>query len=309
MNTIYQQTINKPVSFEGVGLHSGKISKVKVLQGKDNEGIVFKRVDLKNNNSIKANYRNVTSAKLCTTLENSSGHKVSTVEHLLAAFYIVGIDNAIVEINNEEMPIMDGSSKEFVQLLNSSGIKVLNKKRKYLKIINKIELEDEKGKNISIEPNNFSFEVDFKLNYENKIIGKQQNKINFLEDNLEQVYSSRTFCLFQDIEKIKKSGLAKGGSLDNAIVVDEKKILNKDGLRNKKEFVNHKILDLAGDFLLSGYRILGKVNCFQGGHLFSNKFLRKMLKSEESYILIQMSDVELTKKSDINQSIKIAVNA
>ena len=309
MNTIYQQTINKPVSFEGVGLHSGKISKVKVLQGKDNEGIVFKRVDLKNNNSIKANYRNVTSAKLCTTLENSSGHKVSTVEHLLAAFYIVGIDNAIVEINNEEMPIMDGSSKEFVQLLNSSGIKVLNKKRKYLKIINKIELEDEKGKNISIEPNNFSFEVDFKLNYENKIIGKQQNKINFLEDNLEQVYSSRTFCLFQDIEKIKKSGLAKGGSLDNAIVVDEKKILNKDGLRNKKEFVNHKILDLAGDFLLSGYRIFGKVNCFQGGHLFSNKFLRKMLKSEESYILIQMSDVELTKKSDINQSIKIAVNA
>ncbi len=309
MNTIYQQTVNKPVSFEGVGLHSGKISSVKVLQGKDNEGIVFKRVDLKNNNLIRANYKNVTSAKLCTTLENSSGHKVSTVEHLLAAFYIVGIDNAIVEINNEEMPIMDGSSKEFVQLLTSSGIKILNKKRKYLKILNKIELEDEKGKNISIEPNNFSFEVDFKLNYENKIIGNQQNKINFLDDNLEQVYSSRTFCLFQDIEKIKKSGLAKGGSLDNAIVVDKKKILNKDGLRNKKEFVNHKILDLAGDFLLSGYRIFGKVNCFQGGHLFSNMFLRKMLKSEESYVLIEMSDVELTKKSDISQSIKIAVNA
>ncbi len=309
MNTIYQQTVNKLVSFEGVGLHSGKISKVKILQGKDNEGIVFKRVDLKNNNLIKANFKNVTSAKLCTTLGNSSGHKVSTVEHLLAAFYIVGIDNAIVEINNEEMPIMDGSSKEFVQLLTSSGIKVLNKKRKYLKILNKIELEDEKGKNISIEPNNFSFEVDFKLNYENKIIGNQQNKINFLDDNLEQVYSSRTFCLFQDIEKIKKCGFAKGGSLDNAIVVDQKKILNKDGLRNKKEFVNHKILDLAGDFLLSGYRIFGKVNCFKGGHLFSNKFLKKMLKSEESYVLIEMTDIESTKKSDTSQSIKIAVNA
>ncbi len=309
MNSIYQQTVNKPINFEGIGLHSGKISRVKVLQGKDNEGIVFKRVDLKNNNLIRANYKNVTSAMLCTTLENSSGHKVSTVEHLLAAFYITGIDNAIVEIDNEEMPIMDGSSKSFVQLLSSSGIKVQNKKRKYLKILNKINFEDEKGKKISIEPNNFNFEVEFKLNYKNKIIGNQHNKVNFLEDNLEQVYSSRTFCLFQDIEKIKKSGLAKGGSLDNAIVVDENKILNKNGLRNKKEFVNHKILDLAGDFVLSGYRIFGKVNCFQGGHLLSNKFLRKILKSEESYVLIEMNDVELTKKSDISQSIKIAVNA
>ena len=119
--------------------------------------------------------------------------------------------------------------------------------------------------------------VDFQLNYENKIIGKQKNKIDFQKDNLEEISSSRTFCLFEDIEKIKKSGLAKGGSLNNALVVDKDKVLNEDGLRNDKEFVNHKILDLAGDFLLSGYRIIGKVSCYQGGHELTNLFLRKIL--------------------------------
>ena len=189
----------------------------------------------------------MTSAKLCTTLENKHGVKVSTVEHLLAALYIAGIDNAIIEIDGEEVPIMDGSAKIFLHSLKDIEIKELPKKRKYLKVLKKIKLEDGK-KTISIEPTNSTFEVDFQLNYDNKIIGKQRNVVNFQTDNLKEISDSRTFCLYQDIEKIKKVGLAKGGSLENAVVVDNTKVLNKEGLRNKKEFVNHKILDLAGDF-------------------------------------------------------------
>ena len=308
MQEVFQQTIKEKVAFEGIGLHSGKISKVRLIPSDANQGIIFKRIDLKDKNIIQANYNNVTSAKLCTTLENSSGSKVSTVEHLLAAFYIVGIDNVIVEIDSEEIPIMDGSSKDFVEILNNIGTKRQNVKRKFLKILHKVELED-CGRTISIEPGDLSFEVKFQLNYSNNIIGKQKNSINFYNDNLEEVYSSRTFCLFQDIEQIKKSGLAKGGSLENAVVVDKEKVINEDGLRNEKEFVNHKILDLAGDFLLSGYRILGKVDCYQGGHQLSNMFLRKLLKTKSSFTTIELNNIKLPKKSQSIQSIKLAVNA
>ena len=275
MYDLYQKTLSKKVKFDGIGLHSGKTSSVNIFPAKEDEGIVFKRVDLNKNNEIKANFKNVTSARLCTTLENNHGVKVSTVEHLLAALYIVGIDNAIIEIDNDEVPIMDGSSRDFINAFEKIELVNQTKKRKYLKISSKIELTDGKRK-ISIEPNDLSLEVNFQLNYENKIIGKQKNTIDFQVDNLDEVSSSRTFCLFEDIEKIKKFGLAKGGSLENAVVVDDEKVLNKDGLRNDKEFVNHKILDLAGDFLLSGHRIIGKVNCYQGGHELTNLLLRKI---------------------------------
>jgi UDP-3-O-[3-hydroxymyristoyl] N-acetylglucosamine deacetylase len=308
MQETYQKTINNIITFDGIGLHSGLITKVRLLPSSEDQGIIFKRVDLEEQNIVKADYDNVSLAKLCTTLENQSGVKVSTVEHLLAAFYIAGVDNVTVELNNEEIPIMDGSSKDFIKILNNVGIKTLDRKRKYLKIVEKIEFEDS-GRKISIEPNDSGLEVEFQLNYLNNIIGKQKNSINFSNDNLESIYTSRTFCLFQDIEKIKKLGLAKGGSLDNAIVVDEDKVINKEGLRNKKEFVNHKILDLAGDFLLSGYRILGKVNCYQGGHQLSNMFLRKLLNSKSSFVEVEINDIELGKKPQINSTVKIAVNA
>ena len=308
MQEIYQKTLTKIISFTGIGLHSGKSAKVKLFPADENHGIVFKRTDLDKNNLIKANFANVTSARLCTTLENNHDAKVSTVEHLLAALYIIGIDNALIEIDNEEVPIMDGSSKDFIDILEKIDLVNQSKKRKYLKISDKIELIDNDRK-ISIEPNNTSLEVDFQLNYENKIIGKQKNKIDFQKDNLDEVCSSRTFCLFEDIEKIKKSGLAKGGSLNNAVVVDKDKVLNEGGLRNKKEFVNHKILDLAGDFLLSGYRIIGKVSCYQGGHELTNLFLRKIFNTKESFKLIEPNSFEVTKKFQTKELDKIAVNA
>ena len=203
---------------------------------------------------------------------------------------------------------MDGSAKNFLAILNKTELRTLSKKRKYLKIVNKIELIDGERK-LAIQPNETSFEVDFKLNYENKIIGKQKNIINFKTDDLSEVSESRTFCLYKDIEKIKNAGLAKGGSLDNAVVVDENKILNDGGLRHEKEFVNHKILDLAGDFLLSGYRVLGKVVCYQGGHELTNMFLRKLLKNKSSFRIIELEEDVISKKIDLNQSLKIAVNA
>ena len=307
MQDVYQKTLSQKVVFKGIGLHSGRASTINVMPAQEGEGIVFKRIDLNENNIIKANFKNVCSARLCTTLENNFGVKVSTVEHLLAAFYIIGIDNALVEIDNEEVPIMDGSSKEFLNILKEIELIEQSKKRKFLKISNKIELIDGKRK-ISIEPNEFSLEVNFQLNYQNKVIGKQKNTINFQKDDLSDVSNSRTFCLFEDIEKIKKIGLAKGGSLDNAVVVDTEKVLNKSGLRNTKEFVNHKILDLAGDFLLSGYRVFGKIDCYQGGHELTNLFLRKIFDQNTDYQIIELEDYKISKKFH-SVSQKIAVNA
>ena len=308
MNEIYQKTLSKQVNFEGVALHSGNYTKISVLPGKEGTGIIFKRTDIANNNLIVANYKNVTSARLCTTLENKNGVKVSTVEHLLAAFYIAGIDNAIIEIDSDEVPIMDGSSKSFLDKLKTIDLISQNKKRKYLKILNKVELVDGK-RTISIEPNQSSLEVDFQLNYNNKVIGNQKNLVNFQKDNLDQISSSRTFCLFEDIEKIKKFGLAKGGSLENAVVVENEKVLNEGGLRNKKEFVNHKILDLVGDLLLSGFRVLGKVSCYQGGHELTNLFLRKVLKAETNFQLVELNNLKSSQKTYTKQLEKLAVNA
>ncbi len=307
MLKIYQYTLSDPVNFEGKGLHSGKKVSIKVLPAKSDTGIIFKRTDLAEKNLIKANYRNVSSAKLCTTLENKHGVKVSTVEHLLAALYLSEIDNALIEINNEEVPIMDGSAKIFMETLQKAKIKKLNKRRKYLKVTDYFEFNDG-GRKISIESNG-SLEVQFQLNYINEIIGKQKRSINFQTENLDEVVEARTFCLYEDIEKIKKMGLAKGGSLDNAIVVGKDKVLNEGGLRNEKEFVNHKILDLAGDFMLSGHRILGKVNCYQGGHELTNMFLKKLLSSKSKTTILELKDIIITKKPSSDHQVKIAVNA
>jgi|TARA_B110000444_G_C18738562_1_gene546851 UDP-3-O-[3-hydroxymyristoyl] N-acetylglucosamine deacetylase len=308
MLSAYQKTIQEKVEFRGVGLHSGVKTEVKILPAAENHGIIFKRIDLDKNNTIKANFKNVSSAKLCTTLQNEFKTTVSTVEHLLAALYISGVDNALIEINNSEVPIMDGSSKEFVETINKIGLKKLNVKRKYLKIVKKFQLK-ENERLISIEPNNDSLKVNFQLVYSNNIIVTQSNQINFADKDLTKVYTSRTFCLFEDIEKIKKIGLAKGGSLENAVVVKDNEVLNAEGLRNDKEFVNHKILDLAGDFLLSGYRILGSVNCSQGGHSLSNLFLRAIFKDRSNFVIVEQEDSLSAKnffKTPVN---KLAVNA
>lgn len=308
MKALNQKTLAKPVSFEGIGLHTGIISRVKLSPLEENKGIIFKRVDLNSDNIIEANYKNISTAILCTTLKNSSGAVVSTVEHLMAAFYITGIDNVLVEIDNIEVPIMDGSAKDFVEFIYSAGLKEQNVNRKYLKILKKVEIKDG-AKHISIQPNLENFTVNFQINYENELIAKQRNKINFDKENLVDIISSRTFCLYEDVEKIKKNGLAKGGSLDNAIVVKGKEVLNKNGLRNQKEFVNHKILDLAGDFLLSGYRILGSVECTQGGHNLSFSLIKELFKDKSNFSQVIADNLGLSKRNFKTQANKLAVNA
>jgi UDP-3-O-[3-hydroxymyristoyl] N-acetylglucosamine deacetylase len=235
---------------------------------------------------------NVTNTSLNTTVENEFGVKVSTIEHLMGSLFGLGIDNALIEIDNEEVPILDGSAKEFIQKIISSGFNISEVPIKIIKIDRKVEFADEE-RVISISPSKLSLNIDFALKFKNKIIGNQRNKFKIYEDDLTDVYNSRTFCLFEDIELIKKNGLAKGGSLDNAIVVRDNEILNKEGLRNDKEFVNHKILDCIGDLYTSGYRIIGDVICSQGGHFLTNKLLRKVFDDKNNFSIIEIREKNL----------------
>ena len=292
MSVLNQKTINKNISFKGIGLHSGLEANLVIKPAEPNTGIVFKRVDLKENNIIIPNLFNVSSAFFCTTISNESGVSISTIEHLMAALYGVGIDNALVEIDNKEVPILDGSAKLFIDAISNVGIKNSNAPIKVIKIEKKIEFNDGK-KTISIEPSKISLDIDFELKYENDLIGTQRNVVKVFESDLSDIYNSRTFCLFEDVEKLKNLGLAKGGSLDNAIVIKDNKILNKEGLRNEKEFVNHKILDCMGDLYLAGYKIIGKIICSQGGHKLTNQLLRKVFINDENFSLIEITEKHL----------------
>ena len=275
MSILTQSTIANKVSFSGVGVHTGNKVNINILPSAPNSGIIFKRIDLKHNNIVVPNFENVSEATLCTTISNDFGVKVSTIEHLMAAFLGLGIDNAVVEIDSQEIPILDGSAKDFVKILRSTGLKSSDVPIKLIKINNNVEVE-EGNKFISIEKSNTTLEIEFEINYENQLIKNQKNKINVFEDKLDDVFNSRTFCLYEDIEKLKKLGLGKGGSLENAIVVKDDKILNKEGIRNKNEFVNHKILDCIGDLYLVGYRLIGSLKCRHGGHNLTNKLLIKI---------------------------------
>jgi len=287
-----QKTIKNTITFSGISLHSGLVVNVCIKPANPNFGIVFKRVDLKTNNLVYPNFMNVTNTSLNTTVENDFGAKVSTVEHLMGALFCLGIDNALIEIDNEEVPILDGSAKEFIEKIILAGIKESDSPIKIIKINKEVEYS-EGEKSISIKPSTLSLDIDFQLKYSNSIIGKQKNKVNVYEDDLKDIYNSRTFCLFEDIELIKKNGLAKGGSLENAIVVKDNEILNPEGLRNKKEFVNHKILDCIGDLYTSGYRIIGSILCSRGGHYLTNKLLRKVFDNNENFSILEIKEKNL----------------
>ena len=292
MSYLAQKTIKKNVSFSGVALHSGLDVNICIKPAEPNFGIVFKRVDLSNNNLVYPNFMNVTNTSLNTTIENEFGVKVSTIEHLMGALFGLGIDNALIEIDNEEVPILDGSAKEFIEKIITSGLLVSESPIKIIKINKDIKFTDGE-RFISIEPSTLSLDIDFELKYKNPIIGNQKNIVKVFEDDLTDVYNSRTFCLFEDIELIKKNGLAKGGSLQNAIVVNDDEILNSEGLRNNKEFVNHKILDCIGDLYTSGYRMIAKIKCSQGGHYLTNQLLRKVFENKENFSILEIKEKNL----------------
>ena len=287
MSILNQKTVNSNVTFEGIGLHTGINSKITIKPSSPNSGIIFRRIDLKKNNLVHPNIFNVSNAVLCTTISNEYNVKISTIEHLMAALYGLGIDNAEIDINAQEVPILDGSAKIFVDKILEVGIKNSDVPIKIIKIEKKVETID-KNKSILIEPSKISLEIDFEINFKNKFINNQRNLINVYQDDLSKVYESRTFCLYEDVENLKKAGFAKGGSLDNAIVVSDENILNESGLRNKLEFVNHKILDCMGDLYLSGYKIIAKISCSQGGHHLTNQLLRKVFSDKSNYSIIEL---------------------
>jgi UDP-3-O-[3-hydroxymyristoyl] N-acetylglucosamine deacetylase len=287
-----QKTLKNDVTFDGVALHSGLNVNICIKPALPNFGIVFKRVDYKTNNLVYPNFMHVTNTSLNTTIENEFGVKVSTIEHLMGALFGLGIDNALIEIDNEEVPILDGSAKDFIAKIMNTGVTVSDAPIKIIKINKEIKFIDG-DRFISIQPSTLSLDIDFELKYKNHTIGNQKNKVKVFEDDLTDIYNSRTFCLFEDIEMIKKKGLAKGGSLENAIVVKDDKILNEEGLRNDKEFVNHKILDCIGDLYTSGYRIIASIKCSQGGHFLTNQLLRKVFQNKDNFSILEIKEKNL----------------
>ena len=292
MSYLTQKTVKSNISFSGIALHSGLDVNICIKPADPDFGIVFKRVDLKSNNIVYPSFNNVTNTLLNTTVENEFGAKVSTIEHLMGALFGLGIDNALIEIDNEEVPILDGSAKIFIEKIISSGTKVSSSPIKIIKINKEIKYS-EGERFITIKPSTLSLDIDFELKYENKILKNQKNKVKVYEDDLRDIYNSRTYCLYEDIELIRKNGLAKGGSLDNAVVVKGEKILNPEGLRNNKEFVNHKILDCIGDLYTTGYRIVASIKCSQGGHYLTNKLLREVFKDKENFSILEIKEKNL----------------
>ena len=282
MSKFNQKTISDKIELTGVGLHNGVDVNLTIKPSKPDTGISFKRIDVDSDNTVNANFKYVVEPILCTKLKNQNGITVSTVEHLMAAFYGEGIDNALVEVDASEIPIMDGSAIEFVDAIRSVGIKEQNELRKFINVLKKIEVR-EGEKYISIEPLNKDLIVDFEIVYSNSLIRTRRKEFKLSNGDLTNIYNSRTFCLFEDIEQIKSQGLAKGGTLDNAIVVQGDRVLNEDGLRNRHEFVYHKILDCLGDLMLSGHRIFGHIKTSQGGHALTNKLLVKFFSDQSNW--------------------------
>ena len=289
---INQKTIKKKLVLEGIGLHSGTLVKIALIPSEENTGIVFLRTDVKKNAAIKAYWKNIAQANLCTKISNKNGVSVSTIEHLMFSFYALGITNLLIEINGSEVPIMDGSSKIFIDEILKNGL--LNQKSKVsLLIIKKTFEVGDKNRFIRYEPaQTSSLEIDYTLEYKDQFIKKQNFRSKDVRKNVLDIAHTRTFCHQEDLEKIFAMGLAKGGSLDNAIIISGNKILNQGGLRCENEFVKHKTLDCLGDLYLSNYFINGKITCNQGGHELTASLLKKIFNDKKNYT-IKNSDLSI----------------
>ena len=286
-HNLFQKTLKKKIQFSGVGVHNGRAVSMSIEPAEADTGIVFIRSDLDKNNVIKATIDNVVDSRLCTKIKNSDGIFVATIEHLMAAFSALGIDNAIVKINSSELPALDGSSNEYVKKIISSGIEVLNKRKKVFRVLKKVEVKNE-DRFISITPSN-RLSINISINYPETIIGYSEYSYTHSQESfVNDLSKARTYTLYEDIEKMRIAGLAIGGSLNNAIVVDKYKILNPEGLRLDKEFVKHKTLDCIGDFYLLGMQLVGNINCFAPGHNLNQKLIKEILKNKDNYIIEDM---------------------
>ncbi len=279
-----QFTLNKTINFSGVGVHNGRAVSMSVEPADINTGIVFVRTDVKSNNIIKAVIENTSDSNLCTKIKNNHDISVSTIEHLMAALNALSIDNAIIKINNSELPALDGSSYEYVKKMLKSGIKIQYANKSYIRVLRKIRVNDGK-RYISISPSN-ELTINISIDYPNTIIGNSNFYYSHSKDNfINHLSEARTYAFFEDVEKMRIAGLAIGGNLNNALVIDKYKVLNPDGLRFEKEFVKHKTLDCVGDFYLLGMQLVGEVDCFAPGHKLNQKFVREILKDKKNYVI------------------------
>ncbi len=288
---IYQRTIGEQVSVTGVGLHSGCRVNLTLKPAKENNGIIFVRVDLKNQPSIKCHPFLINDTRLSSTLIDDNGVRIATVEHLLSSFACLGIDNIIVEISASEIPIMDGSSNSFLFLLDQAEIKELKAKKKYIKINNVVEVIDN-DKWVKLSPFN-GFKVKYTMQYDHPLFTKEKSEyeIDFSKQSyISELSRARTFAFMKDIEKIRKNGLGLGGNLHNAIIIDDETILNQDGLRYENEFVKHKILDVIGDLYINGHQIIGAFEGYKSGHETNNKLLRKILNTPSAWEYVEFDN-------------------
>ena len=281
-NNSNQQTIKKEILLTGIGLHSGIQVELKLKPAEIDNGIKFIRTDKIKDNVINAVWSNVTETVLSTTISNKGGLKISTIEHLMSALSGLHIDNLNIYINAPEVPIMDGSSRPFVDAIEDTGIKVQSKKRKILNVKKVIEVKNNDS-SVKIIPNK-QFSIDFEIDFPSQLVSKQSCQLQLINGNYKaDIAAARTFGFEKDVEHLRSNGLALGGSLDNAVVVGERKILNKDGLRYNDEFVRHKILDSIGDLYLAGSPIIGYFYGNKSGHYLNNQLLRKLFSDESNY--------------------------
>jgi len=281
-NNQNQQTIKDTIFVSGIGLHSGKQVEMKLLPAEVDHGVKFIRSDKNTDNVIDAIWSNVSETVLSTTISNDSSLKISTIEHLMSALSGLHIDNLTIYINAAEVPIMDGSSRPFVDLIENVGIKVQNKKRKLLNVKKTIEVKNQNG-SVKIIPNN-QFSIDFEIDFPSQLVSKQSCQLQLINGNYKtDIAAARTFGFEKDVENLRSNGLALGGSLDNAVVVGKNEILNKDGLRYSDEFVRHKILDSIGDLYLAGSPIIGYFYGKKSGHHLNNQLLRKLFSDQSNY--------------------------
>ncbi len=299
---IFQKTISKKVSIQGVGLHSGDAVTLSLLPAKPDSGITFVRKDLNSNNTIKVDPFLVSDTRLCSTLEKESA-KVMTVEHLMSALYAYSIDNIIIEISGIEVPILDGSSNPFIYLIQSGEPINQEREKKFIKVKKALKYEID-GKFAMLEPYD-GFKIDFSIDFPHPVFADRNNSISidyYKDSYLDEIARARTFGFMQEVEYLRSNGLAKGGSLDNAIVMDEYKIINNDRLRYEDEFVRHKVLDAFGDLYLSGHALIGKFSAFKSGHEINNQLLRLLMKDKDSYDLVSLVESDSVYQQIINHN-------
>ena len=285
-----QRTIAKPIEIVGIGLHKGVPVKMRLEPLEANEGIIFYRSD--EALTIPLKIENVVDTKMATVI-GKNGVVISTIEHLLSAVYAYGIDNLRIVLDNDEVPVLDGSSSGYCMLIDEVGIKELNASKKVIKVKKAVEVTTEDGKRVSLKPSNHII-YDFSINFENPVIGEQNYHFDYsISDYKENISKARTFGFLHEVQYLRSIGLAQGGSLENAIVVDGERILNPEGLRYENEFVRHKILDAIGDMSLLGYTLIGEYDAYAGSHHLNHLLTKKLYESEENYEIL---DLEVAQK-------------